>query len=201
MAVKSIYTEQQALEKLADSSEVGFRKIYDLYFERVAAYIYKLCKTQLATEELTQETFIKFWMSSRHFHNASTAEPFLFTIAKNLVIDYWRKLARETKFKELLLHDSLTVEHPNGAQNLEVADLQKLIDEALAGLSLEKRRIFILRTREEMSSQEIADSLNLAKSTVKNHFSESLKHVRSHLSETHNKILLFNFLLLLIEDN
>ena len=58
------------------------------------------------------------------------------------------------------------------------------------------RKIFQLSRTEGLDHDEIAETMRLSKSTVKNHLSQTLQHVRQHISQKANPetLLLFLFL-------
>ena len=57
------------------------------------------------------------------------------------------------------------------------------VKEALDGLSVNQRRIFLLRFSEDMSPQEISDSTGMALNTVKTHLYRALVAIRKQLGE------------------
>jgi len=116
-------------------------------------------------------------------------------MARNKTIDYLRRLVRNTHLMELLteqLTDSNGIE-----EQLNAKELWDLIEEALSGLSEQKKTIFRLSKEEGLSHDQIAEVMHLSKSTVKNHLSETLRHIRGHLQQHPNsEATLVIFLLL-----
>lgn len=112
-------------------------------------------------------------------------EAYIFSMARNKTIDYLRRLVRDTHFMALLTGQLLTDSNDTEEQ-LNAKDLRELIEEALSGLSEQKKRIFQLSKEEGLSHDQIAEVMHLSKSTVKNHLSETLRHIRGHLRQHPN---------------
>lgn len=75
-----------------------FSKIYDQYVEKIYRFIFLKVSSQEIAEDLTSETFLKGWEAFKKTQNPSSDErkienpqAFLYQIARNLVIDYYRE--------------------------------------------------------------------------------------------------------------
>lgn len=180
MPLLSSYEENLLLKEVSDGNEKAFRSLYDLYFNRLSAYIFKLCKSETTTEEIVQDIFIKLWVDRAGLGGIAAPEPYIFSMARNKTIDHLRRLSRETNLINTL-RGQLQAAGNDIEDKLAVGELKRLIEEALASLSGQKKRIFQLSRNEGLSLDEIATIMNLSKSTVKNHLSETLRHVRDHL--------------------
>jgi RNA polymerase sigma-70 factor (ECF subfamily) len=179
------YEEGLLIQEVAKGNEKAFRALYDAYFNHLSAYIYKLSKSKAATEEIVQEIFVKLWVNRSLLTDVAILDAYLFTMARNKTIDHLRRLAKETRLISVLMNQ-LPGHNNNIDDKLNAAALQLLIEEALEPLSEQKKKIFHLSRNEGLSHDEIAEIMQLSKSTVKNHLSETLKHVKDHLSQQPN---------------
>jgi RNA polymerase sigma-70 factor (family 1) len=175
------YEEGLLLKEVAGGNEKAFRKLYDAYFNHLSAYIFKLTKSKAITEEIVQEIFVKLWVNRTLLTDIAMLDAYIFTMARNKIIDHLRRLAKETRLINVL-SDWLPGHNNNIDDKLNAAALQLLIEEALEQLSEQKKKIFHLSRNEGLSHDEIAGIMQLSKSTVKNHLSETLKHVKDHIS-------------------
>lgn len=179
------YEEKTLLLKISEGDEDAFRTLYDIYFHRLSVYIFKLCKSDTATEEIVQDIFIKIWEYRSSLASVETPEAYIFSMARNKTIDFLRKLAKETGLI-CVLKAHLELSNNEIEDKLNFTDLRRLIDEALAPLSDQKKRIFHLSRNEGLEHDEIAQVMQLSKSTVKNHLSQTLQHLREFLSQKQN---------------
>ena len=179
------YDARLLLKEIARGNDKAFRTLYDASFDHISAYIFKLCKSTAATEEIVQEIFLNLWVNRAALADVEVPEAYIFTIARNKTIDFLRRLAKETRLINTL---SVQLQQPdnNIDDKLNREELQRIIEEALSQLSPQKNQVFRLSKQEGLSHDEIAARLGLSKSTVKNHLSETLKHIREHISKQPN---------------
>ena len=179
------YEEKILLLKISEGDENAFRALYDIYFHRLSVYIFKLCKSESATEEIVQDIFIKIWENRNSLASVDIPEAYIFSMARNKTIDVLRKLARETGLIGVL-QAQMELSNNEIEDKLNLDDLRRLIEEALEPLSDQKKRIFHLSRNEGLEHDEIAQIMQLSKSTVKNHLSQTLQHIREFISQKQN---------------
>jgi RNA polymerase sigma-70 factor (family 1) len=192
LPAESVYTIKELLQQVAEGNEQAFRTIYDAYFNRLAAYVFKLSKSPGVTEEIVQEVFMKLWVKRAVLVRVDNPEAFIFSIARNRTIDFLRSMARDTRLVAVL-SERLQQQPQQADTRLSEKELSRLVQEALQQLSEQKKMIYHLSRNEGLSHDEIAEKLQLSKSTVKNNLSATLKHIRLHLERNHGTtaVLLF----------
>ena len=86
--------ELMRLAKDGDSEAFGL--LYSKYFVPVFRYIYLRLKNKEEAEDLAQTVFLRVYKSLTRFRDQGK-EPlaYFFTIARNAIIDYWRKKKRK----------------------------------------------------------------------------------------------------------
>ena len=117
-------------------------------------------------------------------------------MARNRTIDHLHRLAKDTNLISVLT-GQLSAMGNEIEERLNAKELALLIQEALDQLSTQKRTIFQLSKEQGLSHDQIAEVMQLSKSTVKNHLSETLRHIRQHLSRQPNSEATLLILLLL----
>ncbi|MBI3397146.1 RNA polymerase sigma factor [Candidatus Woesebacteria bacterium] len=130
---------------------------------------------------MVQDTFLRAWNSLKNFsHDRGTFQSFLYTIARNLVIDTQRK-------KKHLSLDGENVPEVESSENL-FDKLTKSEDirtahKALLHLPEEERRLLVLRYFEDFSYSEIANIVGLEEGNVRVKVHRLLKTLRGFLEE------------------
>lgn len=145
---------KELVEAAKKGDKDAFGEIYRLFISRIYRFIYYLVYDESLAEDITQDTFIKAWKSLPRFSlEKGTMQAYLFTIARNLVIDNQRK-KRNISLTEAVASDFET------GENLEKSYLKEeergLVREALSSLDASEKQIVILRYFEEFSYAEIA---------------------------------------------
>lgn len=159
-----------------------------LYRTRLQRYVaFSLGDEDLA-ETLTQECFLKAYQGRASFRGDCSVSTWLFSIANNLIRDqlrtkkfqFWRK-ARAQAIDIAELASFL----PSGASSPEtillVKERTRRVQEALKGLSVNQRRVFLLKFSEEMELDEISKSIGMPVNTVKTHLRRAVMAIRAEL--------------------
>ena len=189
------YSDSHVLQRIVAGDETAFRALYENNFDRIAKFTFKMCKSEAVTEEIVQDVFLKLWSNRENIGHVNDIEAYLFSIARNKTIDFLRRLAKETNIIHTLSIQQTEI-HNVVDEKLNEDSLLMLIEGALSCLSPQKRKIFEMSKIQGFSHDEIAETLQLSKSTVKNHLSETLKYLKKYiLSNPGNDLLLVMFYL------
>lgn len=88
----------------ARNDATAFRAFYERYAERVHGYHLRRARDPEAARDLTAETFAQAWLSRRRFRDRAggSAGPWLFAIARNVLVGSVRKQQLERKACERL---------------------------------------------------------------------------------------------------
>lgn len=157
----------------------AFGQIYSLFFQRIYRFIYYSVHNQQLAEDITQDTFLRAWRALASFSTSrGSFQAFLFAIARNLVIDWYRKK------KEISLEavaDPSYLEHVDEkiTQDEEKQQLNRVLDK----LKFDQRQIITLRYFEELSFFEIGKVVHLSEGAVRVRLHRILKQLKSYLKE------------------
>ena len=138
-----------ALLAAARNDPGAFRELYDRYADRVLAYHHRRCRDEDAAHELTAETFAQVWLVRARFRDEceGSAAPWLFGIARNVLLVSVRRRALEARARERLGLETATV-----SVSPQEARLENLDDEDLP-------EAVRLRVIEERDYDDIAETL------------------------------------------
>lgn len=151
--------------------EGAWDEIVRTYSRRVYSLAYRFTASHEAAEDLAQEVFMRVYRTLEQYDpNAGNLSNWLIRVARNLIIDDWRKRGRSPTeggddIGEHEFHLRSELENPHRA--VERRELGTQIESAIAKLSPELRVCIILRDVEELSYQEIVDLLKIPEGTVK----------------------------------
>ena len=116
----------------------------DEQYDKVYRYCYFRVKNQHLAEDITQETFLRFFESNSY---KDTGRPlaYLYTVARNLCIDEFRKLHMEELKEEIV---------QNGFEDAVVE--KENLQQAMATLSKEEQELILLRYVNEVSLADLS---------------------------------------------
>jgi RNA polymerase sigma-70 factor (ECF subfamily) len=159
--------------------------LLERYQNRLYRYLLRLVREPAAAEDLFQQTWIRVAEQVRRYDPRRTFDAWLFTVARNLAIDYLRRYRPESLDEPLPSGESRE-EHI--ASPAESALDRVIFDEraarlagAMSGLPTVYREVLTLRFEEEMKLEEIATVLDAPLSTVKTRLRRGLEGLRHKL--------------------
>lgn len=140
------------VRKAVAGDKQAFGKLYELFLDRIYRFVYYLVRDEFLAEDLTQNAFLKAWNGLSNFSlKRGTFQSYIYTIARNLVIDNQRK---KKNYSIEGMNTILETSDDNVAEIWKKQRSQK-VHEALGDLKDEDREILILRYFEDMHFDEI----------------------------------------------
>ncbi len=178
--------EKLLLVRLRKKDPEAFAQIYDKYVEPLYRYIYFKVASQQDAEDLTSEVFIKMYNYIAEQQNrVNNLRALLYQIARNLVIDFYRKKAKaDVVREEEVLLNIKDDRQQSFFKTVEIASEIEQVENSLRKIKDEYREIIILKYIEELSIKEIADILNKSQGAVRVLIHRALKVARDVLQNT-----------------
>jgi len=164
-----------SLQGTHEESEKAFTEIYQYYAQPTYSFILRMTENVKVSEDLLQETFIKFYTATRQDLLVTNIRGYLLMIARNLSLN-WRRDERPTVSIEDILP-----EIEGHQQTLEQDDLLNLINLALDLLELEYREAFILKYYQGYSYEEMSRITGDTIPTLKNRVWRAKEKIQNSL--------------------
>jgi RNA polymerase sigma-70 factor, ECF subfamily len=142
------------------------------YQHRLLRYLLFLTSNRDLAEDLFQETWMRVLMRGAQYNGAARFDTWLFTIARNLLIDLRRKrtMASLEEMCEVDGEDralEIPSEEPTPFELYRIRENGQRVTEALLTLDALHREVIVLRFHEELSLEEISQVTRAPLSTVK----------------------------------
>lgn len=148
----------------------AFGDIYDAYVTPIYRFIYFKVSSAEQAEDLTSETFLKAWRYLTEKRDIQSLQATLYTIARSVVIDYYRASAQERGNASLDDVPESFLDDEKSARLLQEIDTSfdtTRVLETLRGLKDEYREIVVMKYFDELSTGEIAKILGKTASNVR----------------------------------
>lgn len=179
----------------ADGNQLAYGYLYTHHYPRLQVAITFITQDKDESEEILQETFLRIWKTKEKLLLVRSFEDYAFRVAKNLLFDHLRRKKVHLKAIDAITMQLKEDDVTNGGdQQLVYKEYHDIATRAIDTLDPRKKEIFLLRTQEGLSFEEIADRCGIAVVTVKKHFYASFHTIRELLNE-HGGV--FTFLLIL----
>lgn len=155
-------------------------------YEKESDAIFRFCLLRTSDREMaldfTQDTFLRFWNSLMKGKDIQNHRTFLFTIARNIIIDFYRK--KKTFSLETMMENAA-----EGRSSFALAALDNVETSAEAGFLIRKIRelpepysnAVYLRCVEELKPREISEILGESANVISVRISRGLEQLRNML--------------------
>jgi RNA polymerase sigma-70 factor, ECF subfamily len=163
-----------------------FEELYDKYHQDLFSFLYYMVNNREQAEDLLQEVYIRIFKSYGTFRGKSSEKTWLFSIARHVAIDSFRKnsgwkkrIVSSFDWNKNELKDSSPLPEEISLQNEQISMLYTCVDKC----PIDYRMVLILRYIHSMSISETAIALEWSESKVKTTQHRALKKVKLLMNE------------------
>ncbi|NSW75749.1 MAG: sigma-70 family RNA polymerase sigma factor [Candidatus Atribacteria bacterium] len=186
--------DREIVREVLNGKKELFALLIHRYEDKIFNYIYYMVKQKEEAEDLAQTTFVKAFFALRQYNRAYEFSTWIYTIARNVCLDYFRKRKKEdvdlslnvtvsedgdTEMGELIEEDH----SPDPLRTILNEELRGKIEKAIERLPVKLREIVVLRHLEDCSYEEIAQIMDLPVGTVKSYLHRARKKLKEWLEE------------------
>ena len=184
--------QEELVIQLKNGTESAFNEIYKAYSKPIWLRILRLVKDKDIADEILQEVFVKVWKNRQQLVPEKSFKAYIYTIAQNLVYNYFRKNHAENN-----LVNNLLLQNPhhylNIQQLMEEAELRRFLENAVEQLSPQRKRAFTLCKLEGKSYEEAGKIMGVSVATINSHITWSLQFLKDYFLKNLKIILLIIF--------
>jgi RNA polymerase sigma-70 factor (ECF subfamily) len=170
----------------ATGDMAAFEQLVERHQRMVIGTVGRMLGTNSDAEDIAQQVFVRVWKNVKRYEPRAKFTTWLLKITRNLVFNELRRRSRhpavplqsETDEEERPLKDEHAVS-PDAT--LLEHELQEAVDAAIAQLPETQRMAVILRRYEELSYEEIAQTLDQSVSAVKSLLFRARTELRENL--------------------
>ena len=161
------------VQKIRNGDELAGNQFVEKYYSLIYQYCFLHIRNKECAEDMTQETFVRFYEAILKDANIRKIKNYLYSIAGNILKNYYKKK------KEILL-DQLPETEKDNLTELEIRlDIERALDQ----LPEEIKEITILFFFQGLKQKEIAALLHIKLSLVKYRISKAKELLSKQLEE------------------
>ncbi|HEX9971738.1 MAG TPA: sigma-70 family RNA polymerase sigma factor [bacterium] len=182
------------IRKAKRDNHRAFGNLVLKYQKRIYFTVRKIVLDHDDANDIVQDTFVKVYRNLHRFDEQFPFYPWLRRIALNTTLNHQARIHRKKEsvsVSEMTEFDRIESETGNPIKEMMHHELQDKIVDALQQLPLDQRVVFILRTNEELSYEEIGEQLEISIGTVMSRLSRArarLKEIlQPYLSQKENE--------------
>ena len=163
-----IKTEKDSImETIANTYDDIITRSYEEYYQVILTYITYRITHRYEAEDLTQDVFVRL-LDYKQMLRPDTVKYFLFTIARNIVIDYIRRYYKKQEI-DSYIYDTMSTSTNETEEKIIGDDLVTMERTRFAIFPEQRRIVYTLSRYGDKTSTEIAEALQLSRRTVENH--------------------------------
>lgn len=144
----------------------AFGVLYDYYLPKIYRFIYLKTANQAETEDLTHETFLNAWQNlPRYQHRGFPFSSWLYQIAKNSVIDFYRTRKKNIQIESV--DESLIGISFQDSEILDGSMTIEKLKKYIALLKQDYQDVLIMRFVDDLTNEEISAALNKSQGAIR----------------------------------
>lgn len=145
----------------------SFRQVYEVCFPMLLKVVYHITGNMDLSEEICQETFIRYYDKAMTFPSGDDAKYWLIRVAKNLAINQVKRKKREMGMVERLKRFSSRSQTRDGSAVLMESETRREVQDAIRALPEKLKVVIVLKEYTDMDYKQIAGTLHISESNVK----------------------------------
>jgi RNA polymerase sigma-70 factor (family 1) len=160
---------------LGNGHKAAFDALYTRYWKKVYNSAYKRVKDEEIAKDVAQDVFIQLWTRQSKLPIINVGA-YLEVAARNSVFKQMEKASKYSSLSEIIIEPESNSGHADTM--MLHAEFLKAFQELLISLPPQQQLIFKLKFNEGLSSQQIAEKLELSIKTVRNQMGRALHTLR-----------------------
>lgn len=169
------------IQKIKNGDDGAVENFVRKYYPKIFQYCLLHIRDRGDAEDLTQETFLKFFQSFERYQHRGKCSAFLYAIASNACRDYYRK-AKEQYVEEI-------PERAEEDREMGTAEIRMDMENAVARLPEELKETAILFFFQGMKQREIAKLMDIKLSLVKYRVTRAKKLLGEYLGRGDESVM------------
>ncbi|WP_067727186.1 RNA polymerase sigma factor [Oceanobacillus damuensis] len=175
--------DQELIRQILRGDKLAIQKLHSRYVDPIFNYIYLQTSSYHDSEELLQDVFFKTARQLHNFEGKSSFKTWVFKIARNVVIDYYRK--NNHRSKSITMEGSVIETKAGGGESAENTVLRKLhmveVVQTLNKLPKHYQTVLHLRFIEGFSIKETAEIMGKTNLSIKALQRRARKELSEHI--------------------
>lgn len=185
--------EVNELIALKNGSEKAFETIYNRYAGKLYNFVMTISHgDRYMAEEIVQSTFVRLWEVRAQINPEKSILSFLSVIAKNMLLNKYQRQTVEFLYQQFVLKEQTAFDTMT-EKEIDRKWLEDFVDELIEQLPPARKKIFILRRKDDLSTKQIAEVMQISVSTVETQLSLATKFMREEFEKHYDKLFLFGF--------
>jgi RNA polymerase sigma factor (sigma-70 family) len=188
-----LLSDNELVKLYMNGNEESLSILVKRHKRRIFSYLYLISRNKELTEDIFQETFFKViqTLKKRQYNEEGKFLPWVLRIAKNLMIDHFRKIKKMPSISSVTndegervdIFDIIPEPVSNSKDANEAKEFKELIRNVVGELPPDQKEVVIMRTYYDMSFKEIAEVTDVSINTALGRMRYALINLKKLLEE------------------
>ena len=184
------------VENLKKGDVQSFDQIFKKYNKKVYFFALSYLKNREEAQDIVQEVFMNLWKYRDQINEYYVFSKYLFKITYNTTCKRFRKQASDRKQLEEVVRNSI-LEDDSTNLDIEYNNLFETAKALIEKMPSCQKNIFLLSVNGKLTTEQIAQQLNISKKTVENYMSKVKTSLKKSFSDGRILSVLFFYLFFL----
>ena len=179
MVVYNSYTDNELSRLLHQGDEPAFAELYNRYWLELYNTAYQRLKNKEQVEDIIQDVFVKLWIRRAEIQ-IENAQAYLHTAIRFRVFNYVEREAVHESFFEPF--ETIGFSSSTADEKVLEKELLDLVYAYINTLPEKRKQIFLLYIKDNLSTREIAERLNISQKTVQNQLGTAMQNLHTRIA-------------------
>ncbi|OEK08954.1 RNA polymerase sigma-70 factor [Flavivirga aquatica] len=168
--------EKDAINFLRKGDKTAFKYLFELFYERLVAYIITYTNDKMLAEDIVQQVFVNLWNGRAKLNDIKNPKGYLYSMVYNLFIDSRKHEKKANKLLDTIYENALRerIKEDNRIIDLRI----KKMNVAIETLPPKCKKILKMNKMQGYKYKEIAQILGISIKTVENQMGLAYKKIR-----------------------
>ncbi|MEM6629430.1 MAG: sigma-70 family RNA polymerase sigma factor [Bacteroidota bacterium] len=176
-------TDQELWLQLQQSSKSALEQIYQEHVTHLLQYGYRFSSDQVLIEDAIHDLFIDIWRNRKGLSATTAIRPYLLVSLRRRIIKRLQKIQKfetDQEPQEVHFASEMAIDEIIAARETSEAQAKE-IERAFQNLSKRQREALYLKFYEEMSYEEICETMNINYQSARNLVFNAIKTLRKYM--------------------
>ncbi|WP_157971916.1 RNA polymerase sigma factor [Pleomorphovibrio marinus] len=169
------------INKIRKGDEKAFEELFDQFGQKIYGLSIKMGNSHEDAEGIVQDVFLKIWQKRNSINPNLSLPAYLFKIAKSMIIRKKRRQLLELSYLRMKALQDARFGFQNDEDIVIFEDLKSHAEKLVESLPKGQRQVFLMKNKENLSLDQIAEALNVPKRRVENQISRANKTLKTKL--------------------
>ncbi|WP_108869911.1 RNA polymerase sigma factor [Aquimarina aquimarini] len=167
------------IEELRRGNEFVYRRLYEMHYNELCAYIYNLSRDKQQAEDIVQNVMLKIWKNRKSLRITTSIKSYLYKSCYYELLDSYKRNKKELNYIEQIKKDALElfVEEDNDFVKNRIIKVREEIEK----LPPKCKEVFVLNKLQGFKYKEVAEQLNVSIKTVEAQMYKAMTRIKKSL--------------------